>query len=105
MSIKIKKEGRIYEVTWNPNTYSNFIMNEMKITDRIYDGADSYPWIQVFAFLPVKTISGKRVWLRKVYKRKFWAIWGKGFHMEPEVEYGDLFDVMLNPCDGSNNQT
>lgn len=105
MSVKIKKDGKIYEVTIDPNVQYRYTMHEMPITERIYDGADSYTWMQVFAFLPVKTISGKYVWLRKVYKRKFWAVWGSGFHMEPEVEYGDLFDVMLNPCDGSNNQT
>lgn len=78
----------------------------MEITDRIYDGADSYPWREVFAYWPVKTISGKYVWLSKVYKRRFWAIWGSsGFHMEPEVEYGTLFDVMVNPCNGYNNNS
>lgn len=72
---------------------------KLKVTQRIYDGADSYHWTEVFAFWPVKTISGKYVWLRKIYKRKYWAVWGKsGFHMEPETEYGDLFDVILNPC-------
>lgn len=74
--------------------------------ERIYDGVDSYPWRETFAFLPVKTITGKYVWLRKVYKRKFWIVWGQtGFHMEPEVEYGDLFDVLVNPCNGDNNNT
>lgn len=75
----------------------------VSVTDRIYDGADSYPWREVFAYWPVKTISGKYVWLRKIYKRRFWAIWGNGFHMEPEVEYGTLFDVMVNPCNGYND--
>lgn len=66
----------------------------MIITDRIYNGAGCYSWREVFAWLPVKTISGKRVWGCKVYKRRFWAVWGSGFHMEPEVEYAELFDIL-----------
>jgi hypothetical protein len=48
----------------------------------------------VFAWWPVKTVSGRYVWLRKIYKRKFWVIWGRGFHMEPEVEYAELFEIL-----------
>jgi hypothetical protein len=66
----------------------------MEITQRIYNGADCYPWREVFAFWPVKTISGRYVWLRKIYKQKFWAVWGTGFHMEPEVEYAELFEIL-----------
>ena len=66
----------------------------MEITQRIYNGADCYPWREVFAFWPVKTISGRYVWMRKIYKQKFWAVWGTGFHMEPEVEYAELFEIL-----------
>ena len=66
----------------------------MEITQRIYNGADCYPWREVFAFWPVKTISGRYVWLRKIYKQKFWAVWGTGFHMEPEVEYAEFFEIL-----------
>lgn len=66
----------------------------MKITQRIWDGPDCYPWREVFAILPTRTISGKIVWLRKIYKRRFWVVWNTGFHMEPHVEYADLFDVL-----------
>jgi hypothetical protein len=65
----------------------------MEVT-RIHDGPDCYPWREVFAFLPVKTISGKYIWLRKVYKQRYWAVWGTGFHMEPEVEYAELFEIL-----------
>lgn len=68
----------------------------MEITERIYDGCDCYPWTPYFAWLPVKTVSGKYVWGRKIYKRKFWIVWGTGFHMEPEVEYAELFDILEN---------
>lgn len=66
----------------------------MKITQRIHIGADCYPWREVFAFWPVKTVSGRYVWMRKIYKQKFWAVWGTGFHMEPEVEYAELFEIL-----------
>jgi hypothetical protein len=66
----------------------------VEITQRIYDGPDCYPWRKTFALLPVKTVSGKYVWLKPVYKQKFWVIWGTGFHMEPHVEYGEIFDVL-----------
>jgi hypothetical protein len=75
--------------TWKP----------MEITGRIHDGCDCYPWMEVLAWWPVKTVSGKYVWLRKIYKRKFWVIWGAGFHMEPIVEYGTLFDVIKSSND------
>ena len=66
----------------------------VEITQRIYDGADCYPWRPVFAFWPVRTVTGRRVWLRRIYKRRFWVVWGTGFHMEPEVEYAELFDIL-----------
>lgn len=66
----------------------------MEITERIFNGPDCYTWRKTFALWPVKTISGKYLWLRTVYKQRFWAVWGKGFHMEPEVEYAELLDVL-----------
>ena len=66
----------------------------VEITERIWTGPDCYPWREVFAWLPVKTISGKYVWGKRVYKRKFWAVWDTGFHMEPQVEYATVFDMI-----------
>ena len=66
----------------------------LEITQRIYDGCDCYPWMKIFAFWPVKTVGGRYVWMRKIYKRKFWVVWGTGFHMEPHVEYADLFEII-----------
>ena len=71
----------------------------MIVTQRIHDGADCYPWHKTFALWPVKTVGGKYIWLKTVYKRKFWAVWGTGFHMEPVVEYGTLFDVLTHGDD------
>ena len=62
----------------------------------IDDGADCYPWREVFAWWPVKTVTGHGVWWKKVYKRKVWVVWGTGFHMEPEVQYAELFDILKN---------
>jgi hypothetical protein len=72
----------------------NLDLQQMEITQRIHDGPDCYPWREVFALLPVKTISGKYVWLRKVYKQRYWAVWGASFHMEPHVEYAELLDIL-----------
>lgn len=60
----------------------------------IKDGVDCYPWKEVYAWLPVKTITGKTIWGEKVYKRKVWVVWGSGFHMEPEVQYATTFDLL-----------
>lgn len=69
---------------------------KMEITEKIFDGCDSYRWREIFAWLPVKTINGKYVWMRKVYKQKYWAVWGTGFHMEPIIEYGTIFDILTD---------
>ncbi len=69
----------------------------------IADGADCYPWREVYAWWPVKTVYGNYVWREKVFKRKVWVVWGTGFHMEPEVQYATIFDLItydstrLNP--------
>ena len=60
----------------------------------IENGADCYPWHEVYAWLPVKTVYGKYVWGEKLFKRKVWVVWGTGFHMEPEVQYATLFDML-----------
>lgn len=81
-----------------PPGYQWVKVTDLEITEKIYNGPDCYPWREVFAFLPVKTITGKYVWLRKIYKQKYWAVWGTGFHMEPHVEYAELFEIL----NGSN---
>ena len=60
----------------------------------IENGADTYPWTEVYAWLPVKTISGKYVWRETIYKRKVWVVWGTGFHLEPETQYATAFDLL-----------
>lgn len=74
---------------WNPSPGKVYM--EMQI---IEDGAGCYPWREFYSWLPVKTISGKREWMTKIYKRKVWIVWGTGFHMEPEVQYATLFEIL-----------
>ena len=61
------------------------------------EGAGCYPWKETFVWWPwVTTITGKRVWWKKVYKRKVWVVWGTGFHMEPETQYATLFEILAD---------
>ena len=85
--------SRVKYIPKNPGTGEYWTV---EITERIYNGCDCYPWRPVFAWWPVKTISGRYAWGRKIYKRRFWIVWGRSFHMEPEVEYADLFDILAN---------
>jgi len=75
----------------------------MNITQVITDGADCYPWREVYAWLPVKTITGQRIWREKVFKRKVWLVWGVGFHMEPETQYATMFELLTYDRSVENN--
>lgn len=85
---------------WNPSPGHKYM--EYTI---ITDGADCYPWIEYFAILPRKTVSGKRIFWQKAYKRKVWVIWGTGFHMEPHVQYATAFDLLTYDYGNYNPQT
>ena len=80
---------------WNRSIGWNLERQGMEVTEIITDGADCYPWREVFAWWPVKTITGKRLWWTKVYKRRVWLVWGVSFHMEPEVQYATAFELLL----------
>ena len=54
--------------------------------------AVEHGWIETFVLLPHKTVSGRWVWLKKVYCRRVWVY--TGFIDEPETQYGDLFDIL-----------
>jgi hypothetical protein len=45
-------------------------------------------WQRVFAWLPVRTISGERVWLQRVYRGTYNSISGQGY------EYATLVDLI-----------
>jgi hypothetical protein len=62
-----------------------------------FDYPECYRWRRIFAWLPKKTISGKIVWLKLIYKQHYYIAtpWvGQNYHMWPKVEYGDLFDIL-----------
>lgn len=80
---------------WGRSIGWNLDRQGMKVTEIITDGADCYPWREVFAWWPVKTITGRRLWWTKVYKRRVWLVWGSSFHMEPEVQYATAFELLL----------
>ena len=67
----------------------------MIVTQKIWDGPDCYRWRKTFAYWPVKTVDNRYVWLKTIYKQRYWAVWGEtGFHVEPKVEYAELFDIL-----------
>lgn len=100
--MKIRRKDGIYKLkfVWNPPVNisgrppDSMEWEKLEITERLFDRPDCYTWREVFAWWPVKTIKGKIIWGRKVYKQRFWAVWGTNFHMEPEVEYATLFEIL-----------
>ena len=49
------------------------------------------PWTQMFALWPRRTLGGRWVWLRQIYRRRVWRSWVVDL---PSIEFGDLFDVL-----------
>lgn len=91
-------------VNWGRSIGWNLEFSNMEITQIITDGAGCYPWREVFAWWPVKTITGKRVWGIKIHKRRVWVVWGTGFHMEPEVQYATIFDLLTHDDNDSSKK-
>ncbi len=87
------------KLVWGRSIGFNLELNDMKITQIITDGCDCHPWREAFAWLPVKTVTGLRVWGTKIYKRKVWVVWGTGFHMEPETQYATIFEILAGKDD------
>ena len=77
---------------WNPSPGKVYMEKQV-----ITGGAGCYPWRKTFAWWPrTTTITGQRVWWKTIYKRRVWVVWGTGFHMEPEVEYATLFEILAS---------
>ncbi len=74
---------------WNPSPGKKYMEYTL-----IENGADCYPWRETFVIFPKQTITGKRLGWQKLYKRRVWVVWGTGFHMEPEVQYATLFEIL-----------
>ena len=77
-----------------PPGYKWVSWKDMEPSQIIEDGADCYPWTECFFWWPVKSITGRRLFWTKGYKRKVWIVWGNSFHMEPETQYADAFDLL-----------
>lgn len=68
-------------------------MTPIHVTGRIKSriGYRTFPWKPWFAWRPVTTISGQRIWLRSIFKRTWSRV------ATPEVighEYGTVFDIL-----------
>ena len=61
-----------------PPGYKWVKVTELEITEEFHGGPDCYPWTKVYAWLPVKTITGKYVWRKEIYKRKIWVTYEIG---------------------------
>jgi hypothetical protein len=46
---------------------------------------------------PRRSILGEPIFWEWAYKRRVWIVWGSGFHMEPEVEYATILEIMTHP--------
>lgn len=63
------------------------------------DSPDCYNWKRWFAIVPVYTITGKKVWLKRIYKRKVRFIMRLSYGRNPVqdiVQYGTTFDIIAN---------
>lgn len=75
----------------------NLDIMKMKVSQVIIDGADCYPWKETFVIWPRRSVSGAPLFWTKAYKRKVWVVWGEsGFHMEPEIQYATIFDLLTH---------
>jgi hypothetical protein len=82
------------KIVWGRSIGFNLELNKNMEYTIITDGADCYPWTEFFVLWPRTTITGKRIFWEKAFKRRVWVVWGTGFHMEPEVEYATLFEII-----------
>lgn len=68
---------------------------KLEYGNRLYNGMVTgieHDWVPTFVFLPHRTVSGRWVWLKKVYIRRVWVY--TGFIDEPETQYGTLLDIL-----------
>jgi hypothetical protein len=60
--------------------------------EMIEHGPDCYPWTKCFVLLPRKSVTGKILFFKWAFRRRVW--WAGGLHMEPEVQYADIFEIL-----------
>jgi hypothetical protein len=51
------------------------------------------PWQLWFAWRPVKTVGGERIWFKKIYRRCIWRYGGDNGRWG-QYEYGNIFDII-----------
>lgn len=85
----VKGKGGEYYLRWGDK--------RKKLDYTIFtEGAGCYPWTETFVWWPRTTITGKRIFWERAFKRRVWVVWGTFFHMEPEVEYATLFEILAD---------
>ena len=52
------------------------------------------PWRPWFAWHPITTKAGKRVWLEKVYRRCIWHYGDNVGAQHTTYEYANIFDIL-----------
>ena len=71
----------------------------------VTDGAGCYPWREAFAWRPITTVSGQRVWFKKLYKRRVWiCLWSSPAaafaasapYVKERVQYATAFDLLTH---------
>jgi len=77
-------------------------MNIDEIDRILVSGVNCYNWKKHFAWLPVKTISGRTVWFKSIFVRRIRVISRIDLDLNPVVDiiqYGTPFDVLANKYD------
>lgn len=75
-------------------------MNVNDIRFICLDSPFCYNWKPWFAYFPVTTISGKRIWWKKIYKRNIRIVFDINYEGNPvidRIQYGTTFDLIANP--------
>lgn len=88
----VKSNGRWFQRM--PGTEEGW--KYMEITQRIHNWPDCYPWRKTFLLIPRRSITGQELWMTVAYKRRYWAVWGTGYHYEPHVEYATMFEILAD---------
>lgn len=64
---------------------------------KIFAYPECHTWKKTFAWLPKTTVSGKRVWFKRIYKQKYYKAhpwYGQNYKMILQIEYAEFFDLL-----------
>jgi hypothetical protein len=73
-----------------------FEVTKQMLQDWLLDRNRNQRWQKHFAWLPVTTIGGKRIWMKTVYKRKQFT---EAIAVDNEAywwQYADFFEMLAN---------